>query len=472
MLDCQTTKRKNYEELIRPDLQARLGINVRNRKNYFQVGKKNASDKALIYLQGLFKLERGTRNIERMVEQIKESEYESLQHFISNSPWDSKGLMQSIATSIYNILKPQGKICCTVDEKAILKKGTESVAVTRQYAGCVGKVENCQVGVYLSLSSSKYAGISNLRLYLPEEWTSDKKRCIKAGIPETKIKFKTKQELAIEMVKEHLENKIQPDYFNGDGLYGNGYEFSKELTRLGQKYVLDVHKDQRIFLKCPQISIPEDYEGKRGRKNTKLRASEPSMCVLEYKNGLKKKDFAKIKIRKTTKGWLYEEVHVARVWVWDEHNGDKKAIEQTLVITKSIAKNPKTKFSLSNISIKEQLPKDFALMQAQRFWIEKCFRECSHDLGMGDYQVRTYKGWYNHMVLTCFALEFILQEKLLHNKNIPLTSVNDVRLILGATIISKFNDQKGIYDAIIKKHYQRIIDIGKYYEDGPLEYLL
>ena len=179
---------------------------------YFKVAKKTVRDKADQYISGLFCAERGKRNMERMVEEVKGSEYESLQHFISDSPWDSTGLMRQLSRTASKELEPYGLIGGTVDEKAHLKKGDKSVGVSRQYAGTIGKVENCQVGVYLSLCAGKYALLTNHRLYLPEEWTNDKERCKKAGVPEDRMIFKTKPQLALEMIKEHLEHGVHFDY--------------------------------------------------------------------------------------------------------------------------------------------------------------------------------------------------------------------------------------------------------------------
>ena len=99
--------------------------------------------------------------------------------------------MKQLSQTVSKELQTIGLVGCTVDEKAHLKKGTKSVGVARQYAGTSGKVDNCQVGVYLSLCAGKYASITNYRLYLPKEWTDNKSRCLKARIPESQIVFKT-----------------------------------------------------------------------------------------------------------------------------------------------------------------------------------------------------------------------------------------------------------------------------------------
>jgi SRSO17 transposase len=399
-----------------------------------------------------------------MIEEVAGSEYESLQHFISNSPWDTNGLMKQLGQTMSKELQPYGLVGCTVDEKAHLKKGTKSVGVARQYAGTSGKVDNCQVGVYLSLCASKYAAITNYRLYLPKEWTEDKERCLKVGVPEDKILFKTKPDLGLEMLKEHIENGVHFDFVNGDGLYGNGYTFSKGVDALGKKYVLDVHSNQQIFLQKPVIGIP-CKEGKRGRNPIHPKPNIDGISVLTYEKTLCKSDYKEVRIRPTTKGWLTALIHVVKVWVWDEKGGDMEAIEQTLVIRKPLHKKDKMKFSLSNIDINEQSVEQFAFMQSQRFWIERCFRDDSHDLGMSDYQVRTYKGFNNHMALTCVAMQYVQRERMKNAKDLPLLSYNDVRILLAKDIRERaeYDCSEMRIEQMSKRHRQRAKDIMKHY---------
>ncbi len=442
-----------------------MGVHVDEYDPYFEVGKKSQKQRAHQYINGLFCAERGKRNIERMVEEVSGSDYESLQHFISGSPWDSEGLMRHLAHSVRRDLDPFGLIGCTVDEKAHLKKGKKSVGVARQYAGVAGKVENCQVSVHLSLCAGRYANLISHRLYLPKEWTDDPERCRKAGGPRERMVFKTKPELGLEMVEELINNGVHFDYINGDGLYGNSYTFSKGLDALGVRYVLDVHSNQRIFLQQPSIQVPDPVPGKRGRKPTRLQSDIPGITVEAYARSLQKSDYKEIRIRPTTKGWLTGNVHVAKVWVWDEMAMDTKAIEQTLVIKKPLGKNSRVKYALSNIGIDQQSIETFAFMQTQRFWIEKCFRDDSHDLGMSDYQVRSYKGFYNHLALTCVAMQFVLRYRIAAQKDYPLLSYNDVRIIYAADLLRKHDSQlmNTRIKQMRKRHEQRLNDIVRHY---------
>jgi len=459
---------KGQRRIIKLECSIKCGFKsiVSTYRIFFNTGQKTQQDKAQQYLEGIFCAERGKRNIERMVEEVSGSDYESLQHFITDSPWDSKGLMLELAKNVSRKLQPFGKIGCTVDEKAHLKKGTKSVGVARQYAGTAGKVDNCQVAVYLSLCAGKYAALSNFRLYLPREWTDDEKRCQKAGIPIKDAVFNTKQQLALDMIGEHLDHEVQFDYVNGDGLYGNGFEFSKGLQSLGINYVLDVHRDQPIYTLEPMISVPMAEEGKGGRKPTLPKSDIPPTAVEDYAKSLRKNQFKEVRIRPTTKGWLTALIHVTTVWVWDKKSDDMQAIEQTLVIRKPLDKKDKTKYSLSNIPVDKQCVEEFAYMQAQRFWIERCFRDDSHDLGMSDYQVRTNKGFFNHMTLTCIALEWVLKERLENAGDIPLLSVNDIRILIAKEIRSSidYDCDKNRGKQLEKRHRQRQNDINRYYE--------
>ena len=433
--------------------------------SFFRAGQKTQQNNAHQYLQGIFCAERGKRNIERMVEEVSGSEYESLQHFISDSPWDSKGLMLELAKNVSKKLQPIGKIGCTVDEKAHLKKGTKSVGVARQYAGTSGKVDNCQVAVYLSLTAGKYSSLTNFRLFLPQQWIDNPARCQKAGIPKSDRVFKTKPQLALDMIREHRDHGVQFDYVNGDGLYGNGFEFSKGLSALGAKYILETHCDQLIFTEEPRIFIPVAEPGKRGRQPSLPKTDSLGITVEKYAMSLHKRDFKEVRIRPTTKGWLTAWIHVATIWVWDKKAADQKAIQQTLVLRKPIDKKDKTKYSLSNISQQQQSIEEFAFMQAQRFWIERCFRDDSHDLGMSDYQVRLYKGFFNHMALTCVAMEYILTERLENVQDVPLLSTNDIRLLIAKEIRSgdDYTCDDKRFEQLEKRHIQRQRDIDRYY---------
>lgn len=139
-----------------------------------------------------------------------------------------------------------------------MKKGKQSVGVCNQYAGTVGKTENCQVGVYSALVNGQTSLPINTRLFLSKKWVDDEERCKKAQIPQQAMNYKTKHQLAIDMIREDLENGVRFGWIGGDGLYGHSYELSDQIDELKQKFVFDVHQDQFIYLSTPEVKIPKN----------------------------------------------------------------------------------------------------------------------------------------------------------------------------------------------------------------------
>ena len=207
--------------------------------------------------------------MERMEEEIPESEYRAYQHFITNSKWDHQKVLSKVSVDTSDLMKlnkegSQKPTGCIIDESSHLKKGEKSAGVSKQYAGTIGKVDNCQVGVYASLVNDIGAGLVNERLFLPEVWANDKERCEEAGIPESYRNHKTKPQLALDMIDELISQGVEFDWVGGDGLYGHNSELREGLDTRNLLYVLNVHKDEKVFLSYPEFSIPKK-SGRRGR---------------------------------------------------------------------------------------------------------------------------------------------------------------------------------------------------------------
>lgn len=170
---------------------------------------------AFQYLKGLFQGRK--RNIER----VADSEYHRIQHFISESPWNARVGFDRVARNVSKIFESCGSVGLLIDESSHLKKGTESVGVSRQYAGTIGKVDNYQVAVYAALSAGKHYGLIDTALHLPKTWTDDKQRSLDAGIPEEQIVFKPKVEQALEIVQHQISIGTRFHFVAADVLYGN-----------------------------------------------------------------------------------------------------------------------------------------------------------------------------------------------------------------------------------------------------------
>lgn len=421
----------------------------------------------LEYLFGLLTCEKNTANMERMEEAVDSGEYRRYQHFISNSKWDHQGVLKKVQFQASQALdiqkekngKPTGII---IDESSHIKKGNKSVGVSRQYAGSVGKVDNCQVGVYASLCNHTFASLIHEKLYLPETWSQDAIRCNQAAIPNDQRQYKTKPQLALDIIDECVENGVNFDWVGGDGLYGHSYELTKGLDERDLFFVMDVHKDETVFLEEPIIAVPGPT-GTRGRKPKELKADKAALRLDVYSKDLVTKDWEKVKIRKTAKGWLKLLVHKCRVWSWD--GKEQKARARTLVITKTMEKNPKVKYSFTNGDLDQYTSKEYGYFQAQRYWVERTFDDSKNELGLSDYQVRKWIGWHHHHSLVFMASFFIMRERIENGIDYPLMSVRDLRILMIVLLFGTPEDFQKKLEQMKKRHHHRQADIDRYYKN-------
>jgi SRSO17 transposase len=414
-----------------------------------------------LYFKGLFQGQK--RNIERMGESVKDSEYYSLQHFISEAPWSARDVMNEIACDVNAQLKavkiPIGFI---IDESSHEKKGDKSVGVMKQYCGTKGKIENCQVAVYGAYTNGANYALVDAELFLPNLWTKDKVRCKKAGIPEKKIVYKSKPQLALEMIKNQVSLGNQIDFIGGDGLYGNDYSLLEGIDNLGLLGVLDVHEDQHVYLEKPTIAIPERKEG-RGRIPTQYKTASKALEVRALKLQLEEKDFEQINIRKGTKGFIKSKCALINVYTWDGSSSTSK--QRQLLIRISITENgsEEIKYALTNAKLGEYTITQIAQMQAQRYFVERSFQECKSDIGMSEYQVRGWLAWHHHIAMCMMAQAYVLSEKIRLKEDMPLISAYDIRQVIMKTFIRKDSDYEEVEKQIIYRHKQRNADIERRY---------
>jgi SRSO17 transposase len=342
--------------------------------------------------------------------------------------------------------KPTGYI---IDESSHLKKDTESVGVARQYAGVSGKVDNCQVAVYASLCNEENATIIDTQLFLTQKWIDDKERCSKACIPEEEQIFETKPEKALKMIKSAVQLGVKFDWIGGDGLYGHNAELTRGLNAENLFYVLDVHKDESIYLEEPTLTVPEKTR-KRGANPSKMKAGKEAFRIDKYCKELEDQHWKKVRIRKTAKGWKFVNVHTVSVWHW---NGiENKVCTRTLVITRTLEQKPKIKYSFSNGNLEEYTPDEYAYFPCNRYWVERCFDDTKNELGLSGYQVRKWLGWQHHQSLVMMASLFLLNVRIEQKPEYELMSLRDARIMI---IAHMFSDQKTIeklYEQMIKRH--------------------
>jgi SRSO17 transposase len=395
-------------------------------------------------------------NIERISEEMF-ADYHQMQHFITDSPWDHRTLIDQVASDVSGSLPKRKLTGLIIDESGWEKKGTKSVGVARQYCGNVGKVSNSQVAVFGALSNGDFASMVDARLYLPESWCADWKRCEKAGIPVEEQTFKMKWEIGIDIIRHQQSLGISFDYVCGDGYYGNSMEFAEAIETSGYVYMLDIHSNLTIYFEKSEIGIPP-ATGKRGRKPSKEKPLAQGMGADKYMVGLSESDWFHLEVRNTAKGKLKGDYHFRTVYIWDEDN--HRMLRRLLVIrrTKTLKGDYEYKYSFTNANLEQYTKESIAYMQAQRFFVEHCIKENKQILGMDKYQTRKWTSWQHQIALNFLLSTFVLKEKLLCFDNIPLLSARDIKRWIIFKLYRQMSEDDMI-DQMFERHCRRQRDI-------------
>lgn len=283
-------------------------------ERHFLRGTRSVVLQAQMYLQGLMQASR--KNIERMEEVVPDCSYQSLHHFVSDSEWEARAVLNQVAVEADRPLGGSENSCLLIDESSFQKKGRSSVGVERQWSGRLGKVDNSQVAVFASLAQESYSTLIDTRLYLPNSWIQDPERCLAAGVPEFEVVFKSKADLALEMVVQARQNGVRFSWVGVDGGYGKEPAFLRRLADQGEVFVADVHKDQQIYLEDPDPCVPEK-KGRRGKKPTLPKAQSASQRVDTWAAAQPPELWQKVGVRPGTKGEVRVEALRGRVWLWD-----------------------------------------------------------------------------------------------------------------------------------------------------------
>jgi len=400
------------------------------------------------------------RNIERISEELQ-FDYNQMQHFITDSNWNARALMNQAARKVSNVLPKRKLTGFIIDESGWVKKGEKSVGVAPQYCGNVGKISNCQVAVFGCLSNGDFASLVDARLYLPKQWCEDMDRCEEAGIPKQDRVFRTKIELAESILREQRDNGLKFDFVTADGYYGNDADFASMVDSLGYVYMLDLHSDQEIYLERPELYLP-GRTSSRGREPKRLKTSVDGTRVDHYLMTLRVKDWQKLKVRNTTKGVLRGDYHFKKVFIW---NKGSNVIEQRMLVirkTRSGNGSEQIKYSFTNGNLEQYTPEVLAYMQAERFFIEHSIKESKQILGLDQYQTRKWNAWQHQVALNLLVSSFILSEKLLNFKDYPLLSARDVKEMVVQSIFKMMTAEEQM-DRITYRHYLRQQDINQSY---------
>jgi len=388
--------------------------------------------------------------MEKMSEVIPDTNNQRLQHFLTKSPWDHQKVIDHVARDADKHLGGHPDCSLSVDETGFEKKGKSSVAVQRQWCGRLGKVENCQVGVFANLCNGSHHTLVDCRLYIPESWANDPERCRKAGIPEDNIIFKTKSQLALEIVRNARAKGLRFNWCGFDGGYGKEPWLLRALENDGEIFMADVHKDQMIWLDNPQPFLREST-GKI-HKTVHMQTISPSIRADRWVEQQPATAWKPLTLRMSTKGKLKVDVLHAKVWLWD---GVESEARRWHLIVRRERKSPnKIKYSLCNAPMETPVER-LAFMQGQRFWVERSFQDGKSFCGMADYQVRYWSGWHHHMAMVMIAMLFMLEERLLQLPEAPLLSCADIVALLRSLLPKMAVSEADVITQINERHKRR-----------------
>lgn len=320
-----------------------------------------------------------------------------LQHFIGQSPWDHQPLLNELARQVAETLGRSDGVL-VFDPSGFPKKGSASVGVQRQWCGRLGKVDNCQVGVYLGYVSAEEHALVNLRLYLPEDWAKDRGRRRKCHVPR-KVRFQTRQALALEMLDE-MGSLLPHAWIAGDDEMGRSSAFRRELRERGECYLLAVPSNTLVR---DLEAEPPAYSGRGAPAKT------PFVRVQRWRASLPQSGWTKVVVRDGEKGPLTVALATCRVLA----KSDRRRVgpEELLVVIRSCDEQGKVQhdYYLSNASAETEL-KEVARVAKAEHRIEECLKRGKSEAGLGDYETRSWLGWHHHQTLSLIATWFLILE--------------------------------------------------------------
>ena len=323
-----------------------------------------------------------------------------LQGFIGWDDWDDAPLRHTLRSQVGQHLG-QADGVLVFDPSAFPKSGRESVGVARQWCGRLGKVDNCQVAIYLGYVSRKGHTLVDLRLYLPKEWTQDKARLDKAGVPKVHRGYRTRHQLALEMLATNGA-ALPHRWIAGDDEMGRPSWFRRRLATLGERYMLAVPSN--TLLRDLETEVPASSG--RGR-----RPNRPWHSVSQWSQALDEQAWRRVDVRDGAKGPLVVEIVKRRVA--SRTHRRQQGDEETLVVIRYRDRDQeqvvKVDYYLSNAAPETPL-EEFARVAKAEHRIEECLQRSKSEAGLSDYEVRNWTGWHHHQTLSLLATWFLERE--------------------------------------------------------------
>jgi SRSO17 transposase len=375
-----------------------------------------------------------------------------MQAFIAESAWSTLPVLAQHERLVAGSLADVDDGVLLIDESGMPKQGCHSAAVARQYCGALGKVASCQVGVFVGYASNKGYTLVAGQLFVPEDWFGEQMEEMRqqVGLPSS-LTFRTKPQIASELLQAIAERGIlRGRWVAADALYGNSPSFRDGVAALGKWYFTEVSSDQLIWRRTPALIVPA-WSGK-GRKPTKQRLKTPSNApyrVDELLWRLPKEAWTRMIIKEGSKGPIVCDVAFVRV---NEARDGLPGARQWLIIRRNLDDPAIVKFYLSNAPETLETA-HLARMCGMRWPIELTFEVSKDELGMDQYETRTWRGWHHHMALVMLAHHFLVWVREQLHEKAPALTLCQVRLLIASVIPKLIVDAARALALVI--YYQR-----------------
>jgi SRSO17 transposase len=381
------------------------------------LGHASRAAAARAYCTGL-PLPGARKSVEPMAARIEPgrvgARHQSLHHVVAKAEWDDVALLAAVRRRVLPSLQRHGPVrYWIVDDTGFPKQGGHSVGVTRQYCGQLGKQDNCQVAVSLSVANDHASLPIAHRLYLPETWAGEPERCARAGVPE-EIGFETKPEIALGQIRTAQAEGVPPGVVLGDAGYGVETAFRAALAEAGLTYVLGVQSSASLW-PPGEAPLPVPPYGGRGRPPTRVRRTPRHQPVSAKKlaEGLPARARRTVTWREGSRTGLSSRFAALRVRPAhrDTLRSEPWPEEWLLVEWPKGAEEP-SKYWLSNLPPRTAL-RDLVRTAKARWLIERDYQELKQEIGLGHYEGRGWRGFHHHASLCIAAYGFLVAERCL-----------------------------------------------------------
>ncbi len=366
-------------------------------------GRTEVQQHAERYLRGLLVQHADRRNAENLAEAVGGVNPRALQRFLTDAPWDHGPVIDRLQAFLAPRLNdPQG--VWIIDDTGFAKQGRQSVGVARQYSGTLGKVGNCQIGVGLTYASPRGHTLVDLGLYLPKSWTDDPLRCAAAGVPQ-EVTYQAKPDLALALLRAaRKRGHLDAAWVTADEGYGQVPSFRDTLDTEGWWYVVEVPCTTRIFVEEAVAAVPP-WKG-RGKKPTRprlLAGEAPPMTVTAVAAALSPAAWYTTTVAEGAQGPRRYQFAVLRVW---ECRDDLPGRECWLVLRRNLD-GSELKFMLSNAPPTTDAA-TLGRVGATRWSVETDIQTHKAEIGLDEYEVRSWDGWHHHITMSLLAGAFLL----------------------------------------------------------------